>query len=480
MSIINFYNSLGFDGGTPDGSSDDAVNKSDSLYRIVESLPRNYKDPNSKASPFPPNYIDVKTQLPTWLVNINEPFDGFLINILQNYYDWLYDSDSGSGFYLDDKFATLKDNELVPQSLINLLISNYFPEANALMDVYVLSSQLNISNITLSEGSVLIDRKEYGVEAPDYNLIIAGTIENIKDEGIYSTPTQSVQKSILTINNILLPYISTRSGTSVNTSGDIVDINNATISNTNTAPTDNIVEVEILPLVSHQSARRFILNIINQFYGKKGTPESIAYFFNTLLDTESVNVKYEDISSYELSLNWKNYTVPKKYYEDFYLTYVHPVGTSYTLNQEVSTDFPSRPALGGGDSGGNSGDIPQFTAWEELTYGDGAYDSTGTGEEISILGNYFPYTLGDTGDIAATAGCSGATVSGITSGATGNTYTNMITYAFPDWSTAVEIAGSSFGLINIYEFAHLDAASGSTSPNDGRVANYSCPVGGYT
>jgi hypothetical protein len=56
----------------------------------------------------------------------------------------------------------------------------------------------------------------------------------------------------------------------------------------------------------------------------------------------------------------------------------------------------------------------------------------------------------------------------------------MITYAFPDWSTAVEIAGSSFGLINIYEFAHLDAASGSTSPNDGRVANYSCPVGGYT
>jgi peptidoglycan/xylan/chitin deacetylase (PgdA/CDA1 family) len=147
---LQFYNSLGFDGSTPDGSTDDAVNKSDILYRIVESFPRNYKDPNSKAPPFPASYIDVKTQLPTWLVNLNEPFDGFLINIMQNYYDWLYNSDSGSGFYLDDKFATLKDNELAPQSLINLLLTNYFPEANALMDVYVLSSQLNYQIIILS------------------------------------------------------------------------------------------------------------------------------------------------------------------------------------------------------------------------------------------------------------------------------------------------------------------------------------------
>ena len=164
-----------------------------------------------------------------------------------------------------------------------------------------------------------------------------------------------------------------------------------------------------------------------------------------------------------------------------YKELIHPVGVELVIGAS-SVNFDGVVArLGGGNSGGFSGEIPQFTAWEELTYGDGAYDGTGTGEEISIIGNYFSYTIDDTTSIPATAGCSGSTLhGGITGGATGNTYTNMTTFAFPDWSTAVTIAGTSFGLINIYDFAHLNAASGNTSPNDGRATNSACPAGGYS
>jgi len=479
---LQFYNSLGFDGSNPDGSDGTNENTSDKLLRISNNLPKEYNNAEFIELPVINKYISVETQLPQWLVESNRNIDAFLTQILQNYYDWLYDSNTGSGYYLDDKFATIKDIEDIPPELVGYILSNYLAESSSLMDVYVLSSELKLGTVSLREGTVLIDRGDTGVEVMEHGLIINGNVRNTKDGGIYSAPTQSTQESVLVISDINSPYVNTKTNLSINSFGRIVDNSNTSVEDSlDSATTDTApVEVEILPLVTTQSARRFMLNITEQFYNNKGTAKGISYFFNTLLGTESVEVVYDGKSSYELVLNWKNYTIPKHYYEDFYLTYVHPVGTAYTLNQQVSTDFPSRPALGGGDSGGNSGDIPQFSAWEELTYGDGAYDTTGTGQEISVIGNYFPYTLGDTGDIAVTAGCSGATVSGITNGATGNTYTNMITFAFPDWSTAVEIAGSTFGLINIYEFAHLDAASGSTSPNDGRVANYSCPVGGYT
>ena len=239
---------------------------------------------------------------------------------------------------------------------------------------------------------------------------------------------------------------------------------------------DNIASTR---LVTIDSARNFLSAIKDRFYRIKGTPESIVYFFNTLLGASSVDVTNDGNTTYALNIAWQDLDVRKEDYEDYYLEYVHPVGVGHVFVDSATNVFSGAAALGGGGSGGFSGDIPQFTPWEELTYGDGAYDGTG-GCEMSILGNYFPYTLGDTADIAASAGCCGSTVhGGISGGATGNT-ANMLTYAFPDWSTAVSIAGSSFGLINIYDFNCLGAASGNTSPNQGRETNYSCPAGGYS
>jgi len=232
-------------------------------------------------------------------------------------------------------------------------------------------------------------------------------------------------------------------------------------------------------LVSIDATRNFLSAIKDRFYRIKGTPQSIEYFFNTLLGAASVDVTNEGDTTYQLSISWQDLDVPKEDYEDYYLEYVHPVGVGHIFNTSATNVSERSGALGGGDSGGFSGDIPQFTAWEELTYGDGAYDGTGDCEP-TIVGNYFPYTQGYTLDIAVSAGCCGSTIhGGISGGATGNT-ANMLTYAFPDWSTAVPIAGSSFGLINIYDFACLEAGSGNTSPNDGRQDNYSCPAGGYS
>tara|TARA_R110002012_G_scaffold317582_1_gene534350 strand:- start:4839 stop:6272 length:1434 start_codon:yes stop_codon:yes gene_type:complete len=468
--------SIGLDGGSagPSGGSGNSGNTGDKLLRVNQQLPIDYTISGDTEQPFL-KYVDVKTQLPEWLVNSKS----HIVDILQNYYNWLYDHNAGSGYYLDNIFGMIKDNETTPQKLVSLLGSNYIPDIDYLSNLYVTQNTINIKNISIPEGTVVQDMNTFGVYTDKLGLYLNASIDKTDDGGIYSTPSSSKQKTNLLIVESN-PYVNSKTTElSINSSGDVVDIAGTPIFE---EPIDSldIISVEILPLVSLQGIRTFLLDIFNRFYNKKGTPEAIAYFFNTLLGTESTEVKYSGVCTYELTLNWKNYTIDKQYYEDYYLKYVHPIGTDYTINEQVSTDFPSRSALGGGDSGGNSGDVPQFTAWEELTYGDGAYDGTGTGQEISILGNYFPYTLGDTADIAVTSGCSGSTLhAGLSGGATGNT-ANKITYAFPDWSTAVTISGSSFGLINIYEFAYLDAASGSTSPNDGRVANYSCPVGGYT
>ena len=237
--------------------------------------------------------------------------------------------------------------------------------------------------------------------------------------------------------------------------------------------------MKILFLVSNQAIKNFVSGIQDTFYKQKGTPTSIAYFFNTLLSASSTQIETTEPASYSVSITHPR-ALSEQDYTDYYMEHVHPVGTDVFISQQSGLEDTGIAFLRGGESGGFSGDIPQFTAWEELVYGDGAYDGTGTGEEISILGNYFPYTLGDTSAIAVSAGCSGSTAhGGISGGATGNT-ANMLTFTFPDWSTAYGISGSSFGLINIYEFAHLSAASGNTSPNDGIVGNYSCPAGGYS
>jgi hypothetical protein len=237
----------------------------------------------------------------------------------------------------------------------------------------------------------------------------------------------------------------------------------------------------IVDILDPDKIRNFLSNIKERVYNKKGTAEAAAYFFKTLIGADSVQYGSTG-TGYTLTIFFQQ-ALPEENFNkivDVFLSTLHPVGLNYNITQDTTTDNSSVAFLGGGGSGGHSGDIPQFTVWEELTYGDGAYDGTGTGEEISIIGNYFPYTLGDTLDIVATAGCSGATVhGGISGGATGNR-ANMVTYSFPDWATAVPISGSSFGLINTYDFAFLNAASGNTSPNDDREDNHTCPIGGFT
>ena len=242
---------------------------------------------------------------------------------------------------------------------------------------------------------------------------------------------------------------------------------------------------EIIEILDTDNIREFVSNVRGRFISQKGNKISAGYLFTTLFGATEVQVSLVDNATTEVIVFFQDRNMPST--DEFekmislYKDLVHPVGVGLNISAApVNQDGTTARLLGGG-SGGFSGNIPQFTAWEELTYGDGAYDGTGTGEEISIVGNYFSYTLEDTTSIPATAGCSGSTLhGGITGGATGNTYTNMTTFAFPDWSTAVSIAGTSFGLINIYDFAHLSAASGNTSPNDARATNNACPAGGYS
>ena len=249
--------------------------------------------------------------------------------------------------------------------------------------------------------------------------------------------------------------------------------------------------IQVNGLITPQTIRNFLYNVKPRFVDGKGTDNSVKYFCNTLLGASFTETEVVDGNLLVVKLFFQdNITLNervRKNIADYISKHIVPASSGYFV--EVSTDQTN---LNQTNSQLRSGDdkrrdntvsnenIPKFNEWDITVFGEGAYDGTGTGEEISIIGNYFPYTIGDTLSIESTAGCSGSTLhSGITGGATGNTYTNMTTYAFPDWSDAVNISGSSFGILNIYDFAFLSAASGNTSPNDGRETSGSCPIGGY-
>tara|TARA_R110002074_G_scaffold320615_1_gene491049 strand:- start:342 stop:1256 length:915 start_codon:yes stop_codon:yes gene_type:complete len=249
--------------------------------------------------------------------------------------------------------------------------------------------------------------------------------------------------------------------------------------------------IQVNGLITPQTIRNFLYNVKPRFVDGKGTDNSVKYFCNTLLGASFTETEVVDGNLLVVKLFFQdNITLNervRKNIADYISKHIVPASNGYFV--EVSTDQTN---LNQTNSQLRSGDdkrrdntvsnenIPKFNEWDITVFGEGAYDGTGTGEEISIIGNYFPYTIGDTLSIESTAGCSGSTLhSGITGGATGNTYTNMTTYAFPDWSDAVNISGSSFGILNIYDFAFLSAASGNTSPNDGRETSGSCPIGGY-
>ena len=233
-------------------------------------------------------------------------------------------------------------------------------------------------------------------------------------------------------------------------------------------------------IITSVSIRNFLNKVVDRFYNLKGTPKSIQYFCNTLIGASTTRVEAITSTDYVITLFFQDTTsVNIEYLEKYMKEYVIPIGVNIQFAVSSTNDNFTNVSDTTYRSAPINENIPDFTSWEESVFGEGAYDGTGTGEEISILGNYFPYTLDDTSSIEATAGCSGSTAHfGITGGATYN-LANMPTYAFPAWSTAVTIAGSSFGILNILDFAFLSAASGNTSPNDGREQNSSCPIGGY-
>lgn len=249
--------------------------------------------------------------------------------------------------------------------------------------------------------------------------------------------------------------------------------------------------LQVNGLITPQTIRNFLYNVKPRFVDGKGTDNSVKYFCNTLLGASFTETEVVDGNLLVVKLFFQDNTILndsiRKNIADYISKHIVPASSGYFV--EVSSDQTNlnqtNSQLRSGDDTRNDNtllnkNIPSFNEWEVSVFGEGAYDGTGTGEEISIIGNYFPYTIGDTTSIESTAGCSGSTLhSGITGGATGNTYTNMTTYAFPDWSDAVNISGSSFGILNIYDFAFLSAASGNTSPNDGRETSGSCPIGGY-
>ena len=249
--------------------------------------------------------------------------------------------------------------------------------------------------------------------------------------------------------------------------------------------------IQVNGLITPQRVRNFLSNVKTRFVDGKGTDNSVKYFCNTLLGASFTETEVVDGNLLVVKLFFQDNTILndsiRKNIADYISKHIVPASSGYFV--EVSSDQTNlnqtNSQLRSGDDTRNDNtllnkNIPSFNEWEISVFGEGAYDGTGTGEEISIIGNYFPYTIGDTTSIESTAGCSGSTLhSGITGGATGNTYTNMTTYAFPDWSDAVNISGSSFGILNIYDFAFLSAASGNTSPNDGRETSGSCPIGGY-
>lgn len=420
------------------------------------------------------DYINVNSQIPMWIRDLE---NSKLVTLIQLYYDWLYSKDN-SGYVLDNIFANIKDIDNCPDDLVMNLLPLYAP------DFVKLSSALRITSI-LSPNSLYDFNNDGIIDSADMTQLSAnfGSTEQQfppghPQEGESGCPPTEDPPCIEVITD----------------TGDLLyDVNGDGIVNGldlaqflgffGQEVTETFVITDAL-LLDVDKVRNFIRSIQDRFYAIKGSPQSIAYLFTTLFGADSVSIENDGEGGYSLevffstpyeSSNWNDIV-------DMYTSTVHPVG--YRLNsivQSVTTQNSGVAQLRSGESGGFEGDIPQFTDWEELTYGDGAYDGTGTGAEISIMGNYFPYTIQDISSIPATAGCSGSTLhSGITGGATGNTYTNMTTYAFPDWSTAVNVAGTSFGLINIYDFAYLNAASGNTSPNDGRATNNACPAGGYS
>lgn len=241
-------------------------------------------------------------------------------------------------------------------------------------------------------------------------------------------------------------------------------------------------------VITSSNVRNFLRQIKPRFCDLHGTEAAIKYFCNTLIGASfteifraganlTVSLYYQDIPTFDANK-----------LSAYLSRYIIPLGLDINVIIASTNDRIANVQLRSGESGENASrntyellnkQIPQFNGWEIATFGEGAYDGTGTGEEISIIGNYFPYLLGTTTSIESTAGCSGSTLfNGISGGATGNR-NNFTTYAFPDWSDAVKIAGSSFGLINILDFAFLNAASGNSSPNDEREISGFCPIGGY-
>jgi hypothetical protein len=265
-------------------------------------------------------------------------------------------------------------------------------------------------------------------------------------------------------------------------------------------PRDKIGNLDGNQGVTKDNFIKFLDGIKDSFYSTKGSEISFRYFFNTLygetLGSNDIDYpkkkimrlsggrydgwpggvsaggtgSYESVSSLGGAYLGDNYVLQDNYfyqeysyltkvgiddsYSDILLEVLHPAGLEPFFEQSFDTYEPI----------GGSGDI-----------------SEGISENVEItrIGNYLPYQINATGDIAPCVGCSGNALSfAYFETARGICAPNYDDPAFnhPGWALAGETTETvgdidkyalSFSGVTLGDFLVLESPSGVTNPNDG-------------
>jgi hypothetical protein len=244
----------------------------------------------------------------------------------------------------------------------------------------------------------------------------------------------------------------------------------------NSLPTETITN----NIVSPQKVKQIIDNIKINLYAKKGSEDSFRSLINDFfgVDPDKITISYP--KKYILRLNggryeWMQTTQPSETPKYTELSEFYPESTSSYLNYSVIQDnnlwqdfsyvlttpgvsldaytAAIKPVLhpaGTKDFFNIRFDIPNNPINDNVTY---------TESEISVFRNYALYTLGSTGSIGHTFGCSGS-YGGVT---------GYPIYKFPTWDEQISQyeAGISFADVIVGDFTTLTPLSGYTYPNEG-------------
>lgn len=246
--------------------------------------------------------------------------------------------------------------------------------------------------------------------------------------------------------------------------------------------------------VTKENFVKFLDGVKNNFYITKGSEFSYRYFFNTLygktLDDNSIDYpkkkilrlnggrfsswrgttgSYESVGSLGGSYLGDNYALQDNYFYQEY-SYLTKIGidSSYSdILLEILHPMGLQPFF-----------EQTFTSYEPIG-GSGDYSEGIVNDESPRLGNYLPYQIDATGDVAPCVGCSGSGASNTyfetQRGISAPTY-DIPTFNHPGWALAggtTETVGDidkydlSFSGVVIGSFLDLTPPSGISNPNDG-------------